>query len=97
MARGDVTNVECALIEPFLPVAATGPLPRRARDQFNGVMWRFRTGSPRQRLTDEEPAAFRRFHRAGHHPAPNDVNDLSPGAAGTPASCWRVCPEPASR
>ena len=46
MARGDVTNAEWALIEPFLPVAATGPLPRRARDQFNGVMWRFRTGSP---------------------------------------------------
>lgn len=41
-----MTNAEWALIEPFLPVAATGPLPRRARDQFNGVMWRFRTGSP---------------------------------------------------
>jgi transposase len=33
------------LIEPFLPVAATGPLARRLRDQFNGVMWRLRTGS----------------------------------------------------
>jgi len=33
------------LIEPLLPVAATGPLPRRVRDQFNGVIWRFRTGS----------------------------------------------------
>jgi transposase len=46
VARGDVTNAEWALIEPLLPVAATGPLPRRLRDQFNGVMWRFRTGSP---------------------------------------------------
>ncbi len=34
-----------ALIEPYLPVAATGPLPRRVRDQFNGILWRFRTGS----------------------------------------------------
>lgn len=33
------------LVEPFLPVAATGPLPRRVREQFNGVLWRFRTGS----------------------------------------------------
>ncbi|WP_441251795.1 transposase [Kitasatospora sp. McL0602] len=33
------------LIEPLLPVAATGPLPRRVREQFNGVIWRFRTGS----------------------------------------------------
>ncbi|GAT66213.1 transposase [Planomonospora sphaerica] len=26
-------------------MVATGPLPRRARDQFNGILWRFRTGS----------------------------------------------------
>ena len=40
-----MTDAEWALIEPYLPVAATGPLPRRVRDQFNGVLWRFRTGS----------------------------------------------------
>lgn len=40
-----MTDAEWALIEPQLPVAATGPLPRRVRDQFNGVLWRFRTGS----------------------------------------------------
>ncbi|WP_327002592.1 transposase [Dactylosporangium sp. NBC_01737] len=47
MARFDVTDAEWALIEPCLPVAATRPLPWRARDQFNGVLWRFRTGSGR--------------------------------------------------
>lgn len=40
-----MTDAEWALIEPCLPVAATGPLPRRVRDQFNGILWRFRTGS----------------------------------------------------
>lgn len=40
-----MTDAEWVLIEPLLPVAATGPLPRRVRDQFNGVLWRFRTGS----------------------------------------------------
>jgi transposase len=45
VARFDVTDAEWTLIEPYLPVAATGPLPRRVRDQFNGVLWRFRTGS----------------------------------------------------
>ncbi|QMU74882.1 IS5 family transposase [Streptacidiphilus sp. PB12-B1b] len=45
MARFDVTDAEWMLIEPLLPVAATRPLPRRVRDQFNGVIWRFRTGS----------------------------------------------------
>ncbi|MEU1882017.1 transposase [Streptosporangium sp. NPDC020072] len=45
MARFDVTDAEWALIEPYLPLAATGPLPRRVQDQFNGILWRFRTGS----------------------------------------------------
>jgi transposase len=45
VARFDVTDAEWTLIEPLLPVAATGPLPRRVREQFNGVLWRFRTGS----------------------------------------------------
>lgn len=44
VARFDVTDAEWDLVEPYLPVAATGPLPRRVRDQFNGVLWRFRTG-----------------------------------------------------
>lgn len=26
-------------------MAATGPLPQRVRDQFNGVLWRFRAGT----------------------------------------------------
>ncbi len=45
MARFDVTNAEWDLIEPFLPVAATGPLPRNVRALFNGVLWRFRNGT----------------------------------------------------
>lgn len=40
-----MTDAEWALIEGCLPVAATGPLPRRVRDQFNGVLWRFRAGT----------------------------------------------------
>ena len=45
MARFDLTDAEWALIEPHVPVAATGPLPRRVREQFNGILWRFRTGT----------------------------------------------------
>jgi len=46
MARGDVSDAEWALIEPFLPVGASGPFPENLRAQFDGVLWRFRTGSP---------------------------------------------------
>lgn len=46
MARGDVTDAEWALIEPFVPVGGRGPVSGMRRAQFNGVMWRIRTGSP---------------------------------------------------
>jgi transposase len=45
MARGDLTDGQWALIEPHLPLADVGPIPD-LRQQFNGAMWRFRTGSP---------------------------------------------------
>lgn len=46
MVRGDVTDAEWALIGPFVPVGGRGPVSGMRRAQFNGVMWRFRTGSP---------------------------------------------------
>lgn len=45
MTRGDLTDSEWELIEPLLPLGERGPIPD-LRLQFNGVMWRFRTGSP---------------------------------------------------
>ncbi|WP_372494399.1 transposase [Actinoallomurus purpureus] len=45
MTRGDLTDDEWALVEPYLPLGACGPIPD-LRNQFNAVMWRFRTGSP---------------------------------------------------
>lgn len=45
MTRGDLTDSEWELVEPFLPMAATGPIPDLRR-QFDAMMWRFRVGSP---------------------------------------------------
>jgi|SRR5690625_3816612 len=45
MTRGDVTDAEWELIEPHLPLAATGPIPDLRR-HFNAIMWRFRAGTP---------------------------------------------------
>lgn len=52
MARGDVTDAEWALIEPFVPVGRRGPVSDMRRAQFNGVMWRFRTGSQWRELPE---------------------------------------------
>jgi hypothetical protein len=45
VTRGDLTDAEWELIEPHLPLEASGPIPDLRR-YFNAVMWRFRTGSP---------------------------------------------------
>lgn len=53
MTRGDVTDTEWKLIEPHLPLGVSGPIGD-LRNQFNAVMWRFRTGSPWR----DVPAAY---------------------------------------
>ena len=45
MTRSQVTDEDWALIEPYLPVGEFGPYPARLRAQFEGVVWRFRTGA----------------------------------------------------
>jgi transposase len=45
VTRGDLTDGEWELVEPFLPLGERGPIPDLRR-HLNAVMWRFRTGSP---------------------------------------------------
>jgi transposase len=52
MARGELTDDEWSLIDPHLPLGERGPIPD-LRQQFNAVMWRFRTGSPWRDLPQE--------------------------------------------
>jgi transposase len=49
-----LTDVEWEFIEPYLPVGGYGPYPERLRPQFEGVIWRFRTGGQWR----EVPAEF---------------------------------------
>jgi transposase len=51
VTRGDLTDTEWELIEPHLSLGASGPIPD-LRNQFNAVMWRFRTGSPWRDVPD---------------------------------------------
>lgn len=52
MARGDLRDGEWELVEPFLPMAATGPIPDLRR-QFDAVTWRFRVGSPWRDISEQ--------------------------------------------
>lgn len=45
VTRRQLTDKQWKLIEPFLPIGEYGPYPERLREQFEGVIWRFRTSS----------------------------------------------------
>ena len=53
MARRELSDEDWALISPHLPIGEFGPYPERLRDQFEGVVWRFRTGSPWRDVPEE--------------------------------------------
>ncbi|SBT40950.1 Putative transposase of IS4/5 family (DUF4096) [Micromonospora narathiwatensis] len=44
MTRVQLSDSEWEFIEPYLPIGRFGPYPERLRQQFEGVIWRFRTG-----------------------------------------------------
>ncbi|MGW5932380.1 IS5 family transposase [Streptomyces anulatus] len=49
-----LTDGEWEFIGPYLPIGEFGPYPERLRQQFEGVIWRFRTGGQWR----EMPAEF---------------------------------------
>ena len=53
MTRRELSDDEWELIEPFLPIGRYGPFPQHLREQFEGVIWRFRTGSQWREMPEE--------------------------------------------
>jgi transposase len=45
VTRAQVTDAEWEFIAPFLPIGAFGPYPENLRAQFEGVVWKFRSGA----------------------------------------------------
>ena len=46
MGRHDLTDAEWAIIQPLLPTKVRGVPRLDDRRVINGILWRFRTGSP---------------------------------------------------
>ena len=64
MTRRQLSDDQWKLIEPYLPVGEYGPYPVRLRDQFEGVIWRFRSGAQWRELPGEFgpwPTVYGRF------------------------------------
>lgn len=54
MTREQLTDVDWEYVEPYLPIGEYGPYPARLRKQFEGVIWKFRSGAQWR----EMPAGF---------------------------------------
>lgn len=66
-----LTDLEWEFIEPYLPIGEYGPYPGRLRQQFEGVIWRFKTGGQWREMPAEFGAwstvhnRFRQWRDAG--------------------------------
>jgi transposase len=66
-----LSDAEWEFIEPYLPIGEYGPYPERLRQQFEGVIWHFRTGSQWREMPRELGAwstvhnRFRQWRDAG--------------------------------
>ncbi|MZE53593.1 IS5 family transposase [Streptomyces sp. SID5770] len=71
MTRVQLTEAEWEFIGPYLPIGEYGPYPERLRRQFEGVIWRFRTGGQWREMPSEFGAwstvhnRFRQWRDAG--------------------------------
>lgn len=66
-----LTDAEWEFIGPYLPIGGYGPYPERLRQQFEGVIWRFKTGGQWREMPQEFGAwstvhnRFRQWRDAG--------------------------------
>lgn len=71
MTRAQLTDEEWEFIEPYLPIGGFDPYPERLRQQFEGVIWRLRTGGQWREMPGEFGAwptvhnRFRQWRDAG--------------------------------
>ena len=71
MTCAQLTDEEWEFIKPYLPIGRFGPYPERLRQQFEGVIWRFRTGGQWREIPQEFGAwqtvhnRFRQWRDAG--------------------------------
>ena len=79
MTRVQLTDKEWEFIEPYLPIGEYGPYPERLRQQFEGVIWRFKTGGQWREMPQEFGACR--------------PSTTASGSGVTPVSsrlCWRA-------
>ncbi|MFF3672269.1 transposase [Microtetraspora malaysiensis] len=82
MTRLELADEEWEFIGPYLPIGGFGPYPERLRQQFEGVIWRFKTDAQRREMPREFgawPTVHSRFRQGT--PASGPVTVAHPGAS----------------
>ncbi len=71
MTRAQLSDEGWEYVEPYLPIGEYGPYPTRLRQQFEGVIWKFRSGAQWREMPVEFGAwstvhnRFRQWRDAG--------------------------------
>jgi transposase len=71
VSRAQLTDAEWEFVLPFLPIGEFGPYPVNLRAQFEGVIWKFRTGAQWREMPERFGAwqtvydRFRQWRDAG--------------------------------
>lgn len=66
MTRRQLSDEGWEYVEPHLPIGEYGPYPARLREQFEGVIWRFRTGAQWREMPERFgawPTVYNRFRQ----------------------------------
>ena len=53
-----LTDAEWEFIGPYLPIGEYGPYPERLRQQFEGVIWRFKTGGQWREIFNTDSSLY---------------------------------------
>jgi transposase len=63
VTQPEITDAEWQLIKPFLPIGRFGPYPQHRRQQCEGMIWKFCTGSPWRDMPAEHGVWQSVYHR----------------------------------
>ncbi|QTZ90074.1 transposase [Streptomyces auratus AGR0001] len=97
--RCELTYSGWELISPHLPIGHYGPYPENLRDQLEGIIWRFRTGSPWRDVPEalwswarRSCPPWRRLPKRGHAKGAKAAQAAGHCRAGDPGRGGRVRP-----
>jgi transposase len=80
-----LTDEDWEFVERYLPIGEYGPYPAHLRQQFEGVIWRFKTGGQWREMSQEFGATAKNKADGTPKRIPSGRSDDASAAAGSSA------------